>query len=414
MAVGKQQAARLQSSYTWPTPAGVIGPGESLTSGVNQIYPIINNVFEQMTGSKEIQAVDTASLVAMGTTLENRQMYDLFLNTLARRIGYTIDGYRVYRNKYSELVRNVLEWGAIVQKITADMPEAVADKMFDVGKMNGQSLDHYIINTPKVQQRFFDKETPYSFFITMQTQLLREAFLNEYSMASFINQIFGKVRNKIEFTNEELGRLCVANFVLNLQNYQHYHLVSIYNSKNAGATPVTTATALKDNSFMRFMVGFINNIGLKMENMSVLFNSEGWERFTPVANRKFYILSDVITALQTEVYYSAFNKGDVMANPTLLVPYWQASKPENGNYDDWSVISTIEGTIQVDGAVQQKTLNNLIGVMFDYEALGTFREEEMVLTTPINARGAYYNTFWHERQLYFNDMTENGVAFFLD
>ena len=165
---------------------------------------------------------------------------------------------------------------------------------------------------------------------------------------------------------------------------------------------------------MRFMVGFINNVGLKMENMSVLFNSEGWERFTPVANRKFYILSDVITALQTEVYYSAFNKGDVMANPTLLVPYWQASKPEHGNYDDWSVISTIEGTIQVDGVVQQKTLNNLIGVMFDNEALGTFREEEMVLTTPINARGAYYNTFWHERQLYFNDMSENGVAFFLD
>ena len=61
MAIGKQQAARLQSSFSWPTPAGVVGPGESLANGVNQIYPIVNNVFEQMTGSKEIQAIDTAS-----------------------------------------------------------------------------------------------------------------------------------------------------------------------------------------------------------------------------------------------------------------------------------------------------------------------------------------------------------------
>ena len=52
--------------------------------------------------------------------------------------------------------------------------------------------------------------------------------------------------------------------------------------------------------------------------------------------------------------------------------------------------------------------------MFDHDAMGTFREEETVLTTPVNARAAYYNTFWHERPLWFNDMGENGIVFFLD
>lgn len=380
---------------------------------VNQIYPIVNSVFKQMTGREDIQAVDTASLVAMGSTVESIGKLDLWLNTLAKRIGYTIDGYRVYRNKFSDLNRNQLEWGAIVQKITAEMPDAVYDKMPDVGNMDGQSVDHYIISNPKVRQRLFDKETPYSFFITMQTKYLREAFLSSGAMAAFINQIFGKVQNKIEFTNEELGRMCVANFILNLKNSQHYHLVSMYN-QTGPAVSVTTQSARYDGNFLRWAVGIINNVSRKMESMSVLYNSEGFDRFTPKENQKFYMIADFMTTLETVVSYAAFNPQYVTARADILLPYWQASKSAN-DQNSWDSITTIKGSVtDSKGAHQEKTLNNLIGVLYDYDALGTFRVEEMVLTTPVNARAAYYNTFWHEQQLWFNDMSENGVAFFLD
>lgn len=390
-----------------------IKPETGLNPDVNQIYPIVNSIFKQMTGREDIQAVDTASLVAMGSTVENLGVKDLWLNTLARRIGYTIDGYRVYRNKFSELQRNQMEWGAIVQKITAEMPDAVYDKMPDVGRMDGQSVDHYIISNPKVHQRLFDKEAPYSFFITMQDRYLKEAFLGSGAMAAFINQIFGKVQNKIEFTNEELGRMCVANFILNLKNSQHYHLVSMYNATGPAVT-VTTQTARYNGDFLRWAVGIINNISRKMESMSVLYNSDGFDRFTPKENQKFYMIADFMTILETVVSYAAFNPQYVTARADILLPYWQASKKVN-DPNDWATITTIKGTVTNDkGTHVEKTLENLIGVLFDYDALGTFREEEQVLTTPVNARAAYYNTFWHENQLWFNDMSENGVAFFLD
>ena len=380
---------------------------------VNQVYPIVNSVFKQMTGREDIQAVDTASLVAMGSTIENLGQKDLWLNTLDRRIGYTIDGYRVYNNKFSDLNRNQIEWGAIVQKITSEMPEAVYDKMPDVGKMDGQSVDHYIINNPKVHQRLFDKETPYSFFITIQDKYLKEAFLSSSAMAAFINQIFGKVQNKIEFTNEELARMCVANFILNLKNYQHYHLVSMYNATGP-AVSVTTQTARYDADFLRWATGIMNNVSAKMESMSALYNSDGFTRFTPKKNQKFYMIADFLTMLETVVSYAAFNPQYVTARADILLPYWQASKNIN-DPTSWESITTIKGTVtDSKGTHVEKTLNNLIGVLFDYDALGTFREEQMVLTTPVNARAAYYNTFWHENQLWFNDMSENGVAFFLD
>lgn len=375
---------------------------------VNQIYDLCNQIFQQMTGRTDIAAVDSASLVAMGNEVSNLGKNDLWLNTLARRIGLTIDNYRVYLNKFSDLYRTQVEWGALVQKLTVEMPDAVADDMYKVGQMNGQALDHYIINNPKAKQKIFDKETPYSFFITMQEKMLTEAFLNAGAMASFVNQVFGKVQNKIEVVLEDLARVALVNMMCNLSVKQEIKLVTLYNSKTEST--LNPQTALFDPAFMRFAIGMMNNIASKMETMSVLFNTEGYDRFTPKSEQRFYVLADFITQLETVVQYAAFNPQYVNKSVDIAVPYWQGVK-EGDDVNDIVVLSKVIG--KVDNKVE-KTIENVVGVLFDREAIGTFRQEEKVLTTPVNARGAYYNTFWHEKQMWFNDMSENAVIFTLN
>lgn len=375
---------------------------------VNQIYDLCNQIFQQMTGRTDIEAVDSASLVAMGNEVSNLGKNDLWLNTLARRIGLTIDSYRVYRNRFSDLYRTQVEWGALVQKLTVEMPDAVADDMYKVGQMNGQALDHYIINNPKAKQKIFDKETPYSFFITMQEKMLTEAFLNAGAMSSFVNQVFGKVQNKIEVVLEDLARVALVNMMSNLSTKQEIKLVTLYNSKT-GST-LNPQTALFDPAFMRFAIGMMNNIASKLETMSVLFNTDGYDRFTPKSEQRFYVLADFITQLETVVQYAAFNPQYVNKSVDIAVPYWQGVK-EGDDINDIAVLSKVIG--KVDSKVD-KTIENVVGVLFDREAIGTFRQEEKVLTTPVNARGAYYNTFWHEKQMWFNDMSENAVIFTLN
>lgn len=375
---------------------------------VNQIYDLCNQIFQQMTGRTDIEAVDSASLVAMGNEVSNLGKNDLWLNTLARRIGLTIDSYRVYRNRFSDLCRTQVEWGALVQKLTVEMPDAVADDMYKVGQMNGQALDHYIINNPKAKQKIFDKETPYSFFITMQEKMLTEAFLNAGAMSSFVNQVFGKVQNKIEVVLEDLARVALVNMMCNLSTKQEIKLVTLYNSKT-GST-LNPQTALFDPAFMRFAIGMMNNIASKLETMSVLFNTDGYDRFTPKSEQRFYVLADFITQLETVVQYAAFNPQYVNKSVDIAVPYWQGVK-EGDDINDIAVLSKVIG--KVDSKVD-KTIENVVGVLFDREAIGTFRQEEKVLTTPVNARGAYYNTFWHEKQMWFNDMSENAVIFTLN
>lgn len=370
---------------------------------VNQIYTLVNDVFAQTTGRTDIKAVDTGSLVAMGNELENLGKMDIWLNACARRIGKTIDDNRVYRNKFADLYRDDVEWGAMVQKFRVEMPEAKEDDMAKVGQMDGQSLDHYIISNPVVKQKIFDKETPYSFFITIQDAYLKEAFLNAGAMNGLLSSIFTKVQNKIEIVLEDLARTAVNNFMLNCVDGQIYHLLTMYNNRTG--KKLTATQAWYDEAFLRFAIGIMNTVSDKMETMSTVYNAEGVQRFTPKGMQRCYLLSDFKTNLETQVQYAAFHEKLVDKNADVAVPYWQAVK-EGDNINDLATVSKIVGT--------DKTMNNVLGVMFDKEAIGTHRQQNRVYTTPINARGAYYNTFWHENQMWFNDMGENGIVFMLD
>lgn len=391
----------------------MITSAPSLNPQVEQVYPIVNSLFKQMTGLQGIEAVDTNSLVAMGSLINNLGKNDLYLNSLARRIGRTITDYRTYSTLYLDLARSNIEWGAIVQKIHAEMPEATDCKIYEVGFLDGQSVDQWIISNPKASQKLFDKETPYSFFITISTKMLKDAFLSEGAMQHFISIIFLQVQNKISVVMEELGRLCVNNFILNVENRQHLHLVSMYNAEVPGAN-LTSASCIHDADFLRYTIGIINMMSKKFEDMSVLYNKESRQKFTPKKYQRLYLLSDFMERIKTVVSYAAFHKDDITARPNITIPFFQSNSLINTpNY--FEDITTISGSVQgANGTSEEKTLNNVLGVMFDHDAMGTFREEETVLTTPINARAAYYNTFWHERPLWFNDMAENGIVFFLD
>lgn len=388
--------------------AGIISPSdEGLQKNVAQIYPIVNEVFEQMTGNKQLKAVDTNSFIAQGQQIINSGMTEVWLNTIARRIGLTIDTFRPYKNKFADLARTQLQWGAIVQKLTVDMPDAVLDKAWDVGKMQGQSIDQWVINNPKVKQRFFDNESAYAYFITIQTAYLNRAFASESQMQALISQIFGKITNKREFTYEELGRLCTANLAVNLREAQHIHLVTEYN--NATGAAITPEQAKYDPAFLRFTMSMINNISAKFENMSVLYNVDKEERFSNLKYQRLYMLSDFYTFLEMIPEYLAYAHDTIAAKPTMRVPYWQASGIMT--VPDWNAVSSVKATNNSGSTVE---LSGLIGILFDYETMGTFRREEDVLTTPVNARGRYYNTFWHESQFYYNMTDENAVAFFLN
>lgn len=372
----------------------------------NQIYSIVNAVCQETMGESALVATDTASLVAMGNAvLSSSTNTEAFIDTLVQRIGRTMISYRPYKSKLGLMAVSDMTMGAIMQKVKVKMPTAVEDVTTQL--IDGQSIDQYVISKPQATQKLFVKRTPYTFYVTIQKKWLREAFTSESAMGAFIAAIYGEVENKLELSQENLARLCMANFIgtISTDSNRVINLATEYNSLQSDVT-IDPDNAFIHEGFLRYALARMNNISKKMETMSVLYNDGTETRHTPKSDQRFVSLVDFQTALETQVQWAAFHEEYVKKQNGIEVPYWQAAQSP----------LDIDLILEDDDPEQEEhtTVSNIVAFIHDRDALGTYRKEVEVATTPLNARGLYTNQFWHMNDLYFNDITENGVIFTLN
>ena len=373
----------------------------------NQIYAVVNDINKQGMAISPITAVDTQSFVSLGNdVLSSSVNTENFLQRLVQRIGKQIFSFREYRNKLGDMVKDDFEWGAIVQKVAVLMPEFEADESWEL--QDGASVDHWKISKPDVFQKLFVKRSPYKVRITKSLYQMQEAFLNEESFARFISAVMGEVRNAIEFALEGLGRETLCNFIAETEGTaREIKLVSDFNRELnlSGADALDATTALHSDLFLNYAIGRINHHAKMMTEMTVRYNDGTKPRFTPEDKRVIRLLSDFDTRAQTVTQYAAYHDRYVSVGGTWdTISYWQ-----NAAIGDEANIIAKRAS---DGA--EKAINNIIGVCYDRDALGMYKKDEHVLTTPWNADGAYMTTVYHLLQLWFNDLTENFVYFTLN
>lgn len=397
----------------------------------NQIYTIVNEVNAEAFGSDAIDVIDAQGLISLGdAVLSSTGNTEAFLNTLVQRIGRTIISFRQYRNKLADMVVNDFEYGAILQKIRVHLTEAKTDPAYSL--TDGQSVDPWTVNKPDVEQKLFVTRTPYMFHVTIARKQLKEAFLSESAMGAFIGAVFGQVRNSIEVSLENLGRLCIANMMAEFTPFtpeagddtpattlnHEVALCTLYNTARgyhgvipgeggAADTPASAGyveadTCLFDEDFLRFAVKTMKSYSDNFTDMSTLYNDGEIETFTPREDQRLKVLSSFERALETVVQYSAFNEEMVRLNAFATLNFWQSAQTAD----------TVKVERASDGVAV--TIQNVVGVLYDRDALGIYKRDEDVLTTPVNAKGLYYNTFYHQMELWFNDTSENFVFFTLN
>ena len=386
----------------------------------NQIYTIVNEVANQAMGSKAIAVVNNAGLVALGNTvLGSNDTKNNFINALTDRIGRTIVSFRAYHSHFPDFERDSIEWGNILQKLKVAMPNAETDDSFNLA--DGKSVDQYKINKPKVNQLLFTTETPWQTHITVHLDELEKAFIDSSAMGTFISGMFGEVQNRIELAMEELGMACVNNYMAEMikrktaRPSRVINLVTDYNT----AMGLETADALKPQdalntpSFLEYVVRRINTISSTLEYMtSGLYNDTAfaggdtqnniYSRHTPKSEQRMMLYIDLVNSLKTNVNSKAFNMKEVAIDiPFQTVPFWQSiNTPDSIN-------------VQAASGEPKISQTHVMGILFDREAMGTFKNKYSSLTSPINAAGKYYNVFYHMIEMYYNDLTENAVVFLL-
>ena len=385
-----------------------------------QIYTIVNEVAQQAMGSKTIAAVNDTSLVALGNTvLGSNDTKNNFINALTDRIGRTIVSFRAYHRHFPDFERDAIEWGNILQKLKVAMPDAESDDSFNL--QDGKSVDQYKINKPKVNQLLFTNEAPWQTHITVHLDELEKAFVDSSAMGAFISGMFGEVQNRIELAMENLSIDCVNNYmaeIIKRKTQRPTRVINLVTEYNA-AMGLTSDKALKaenalnTTSFLEYVVRRINTISSTMEYMtSGMYNDTAYaggdtqnsiySRHTPKSEQRLMLYIDLVNSLKTDVNSKAYNMKEVAIDiPFQTVPFWQSLKTPDGI----NILPSSGGT-----AISQA---GVMGILFDREAMGTFKNKYTSLTSPINAAGKYYNVFYHMITMYYNDLTENAVVFLL-
>lgn len=366
-----------------------------------QIYTLVNAVSKQAYGSQAIMVNDPAGLISLGNqVLSSSVNTESFLNSLLQRIGQTLYAQRLYDNKLKDMNIASMRWGAILQKLSFPLPEAVEDDAYNL--VNGQSIDQYVVAKPDVDQKLFVARAPYMFMRTTPLWQLEEAFQSESAMAGFISNVNISVRNALEVALENLGRLTIATGIAEASaTSQHVKLLTEYN--NASGASLAPASALLNSDFLRYAIRRIKRVLKGMTDMGMLYNDGTMQRHTPYEAQRIRVLSDFNLALETVVEYAAFHEEYSKLEGFTELNFWQSSQA--GSEGSISVKKISDGT--------DFTADNVVAVAHDRDAIGIYQQFERTLTSPVNARGAYFNTFYHSMNNRLVDRSENFVYFTL-
>lgn len=375
---------------------------------------ILNNIRKQVTGETAIAPADTSEFVSVATTLLQAG-YDPVLNAITQMVSRTIFSIRPYNRKFGGIKMDSEQWGSIVRKLS------IADKDFDhdvrFELVDGQSVDHYKVNKPNILQTNFYGQNVYEKNYTIFKDQLENAFSGPAEFGRFMSMVVQNTSDMIEQAHESIARMTIGNFVggKKVANNGVIHLLTEYNTETGSTlTAVTVFAPANFGDFIKWMYARVATLTGLMTERSQEFqiNVTGKEisRHTPYAYQKVYLYAKLLNDMNARVLADTFHYDFIEYADVEAVNYWQSIDSPMSLDVTPSYMDT-DGSI-VTGAEQE--INNLVGVIFDRDALGYTTVGNWSATTPLNAKGGYWNTFHHFTERWYNDFTEKGIVLLLD
>jgi len=380
-----------------------------------QSATLLNAIHTQVTGEAGIAPTDVSSFISVATATL-KAGYDPVINAISQVVGRTIFSIRPYSAKFRGILMDSQKWGAITRKIAISDKPMENNKAFDL--IDGQSVDMYEVNKPNVIQFNYYGADTFSKSITIYRDQLDNAFRGPEEFGSFMTLITQNALDMIEQSKESMARLALDNFIagkIDNNGTDVIHLLTEYNTETGlNLTATTVRQPANFPAFIKWAYARIATLTNMMTERSQMFQVQvsGHElnRHTPFERQKVYLLNWLLNNIDARVLAETYNYKFLEFADVEAVNYWQAIQ----NPDQVSITPTVlkaDGSLDTGSAV---TKSNVMGVIFDEEAIGITVMNEFTGLTPLNVRGEYWNQYFNYVIRYFNDFTEKGIVLLLD
>lgn len=389
---------------------------------VEQIATLVNNIAREALGQESIIQEDLSNVVSVGDTIQNLTptAYENFTRVLVDHIGRVVFVNRPYSGVGVNILRDAWEYGSILEKISADLPEAQPNQSWNL--VDGNTYEQDRFTRPSVSAKFFNDRVTWEIARSLADRQVYSAFDSAAQVNAFFSMLETTVYNAKTVRYDELCMRTVTNFIAGTLNADFpagvgydsgstvrcVNLLYLYNQQYPNNQITSFASALTDSSFIRFSTFVMSRYIDRMKRMNRLFNVGGQARFTPQDRLHFMLLSDFARAADVFLQSDTFHDQFTALPEADRVPYWQGTGTDYSTDD----ISTIQITASTGiSPAPDIEVSGIIGVMFDHDALGVCNTNERV-TTHYNAAAEFTN-YWHktDTQL-FNDFNEQGIVFY--
>lgn len=377
-----------------------------------QSAAFLTDLYEQATGQKPtITVVDSGSFTTVAQAVL-KTGYDTVINSISQVLSRTIFSIRPYTAKFNGIFVDSERWGNITRKINFVDGELEDDDREPLA--DGASVDPWVINKPKVLQTNFYGFTKYQRHITIFKDQLDVAFSSPAEFARFISGVMNNMMNQLEQIKEAEARNCLINFIAGKAAGDAGNVINVLQAyKDETGVVLTPATMYADTNyipFMKWLYAYINGltqlIAERTQNFHINVTGKEVMRHTPADKLKAYMSARAMNAIDSIGLPSIFGADRLKMIDFEPVVYWQ-------NIKDREKIVATPTVLKADGTLEKKTqttVENIIGVLFDEEALGITRKSEWMQSTGMNPRGGYENIFYHFSVAMWNDFTENGIV----
>ena len=381
---------------------------------VKQIYTLVNDVTKEVLGREALMLEDLSNVVDVGTEIINANAVDNYVRTLVDRIGRVVFVNRPYSGGAPSVLMDGWEYGSVLEKIAADIPEATENESWELE--DGVSYDPNIFYKPKVYAKFFNSKVTFEVPVSITERQVKESFTSPTQLNAFLSMIYNavdksmtiKLDGLVERTiNSMIGETFHAEFAdgkyTGKTSVKAVNLLYEYNT--AFSKTLTVAQAMKDPEFIRYASYAMGLYIDRMKKISTLFNIGGRDRFTPRDMLHLVALNDFDKAASTYLYGDTYHNQFVTLPKYETIPYWQGSGTDY-SFDSISQINIKTGSGDTINA------KGIIAVMFDRDALGVTNLNRRV-TTNYNPKAEFFSNWYKFDAGYFNDLNENFVVFYV-
>lgn len=379
----------------------------------------MNSVSQEVLGKTDLVHEDLTGIVDMGTEVFNQNAIDNYVKSLVNHIGKVVFVNRPYSGKVPSVLMDAWEFGSVMEKISADIPQAEENESWKL--TDGTEYKQDIFHKPTVTAKFFNSKVTFEVPVSITERQVKESFSSAAQLNGFLSMIYNAVDKSMTIKTDALIMRTINNMIAetldadkaafggSTVNYSSastvrcVNLLKLYNT--AKGAKLTAATAILDPEFIRFAAYQMGLYADRLGSISTLFNVGGKERFTPKDALHTVLLSDFAKAAQAYLYADTYHNEQVLLPKAETVPSWQATGKDYAfaNVSKIDVKSASGANISIGG---------VLGVMFDRDALGVTNSDKRV-TTNYNAKAEFFNNYYKFDAAYFNDTNENFVVFFI-